>query len=268
MGSPTVGATGVEPLRRAIRAGEDCGLPVMVHIATAPPAIDDVLELLRPGDILTHCFTAQSMKIVHDDGRVRDSARRAIENGIVLDIGHGAGSFSFQTAEALLAQGCRPDTISTDVHQLSIRGPMFDLPTTMTKFLVLGMPLVDVVRAATVRPAELLGISPEVGTLRPGARADIALFRLLEGEFPLYDITGDVRISRRLLRNTLTLAAGRSLPRREPDPPALWVDPIWPSSQTVFTEKQRRLRELGHTPDAFAEQERSTASASTESSGR
>ena len=129
---------------------------------------------------------------------------------------------------------------------------MFDLPTTMSKFLMLGLPLADIVRAATVRPAELLGLSSEVGTLRPGARADIALFRLLDGEFPLHDIEGNVRVSRQLLRNTLTLIGGRTLPRREAEPLAPWVDPIWPSAQTVFTEKQRRLHELGHVPDVFA----------------
>jgi dihydroorotase len=252
MGSPTVGDTGVEALRLAVQAGEECDLPVMVHIAMGPPPIDDVLDLLRPGDIVTHCFTGQSMKIIGPDDRIRDAARRAIERGVLLDIGHGAGSFSFETAEALCSQGYLPDTISTDIHQLSVNGPMFDLPTTMSKFLALGLPLADVVRATTARPAELLGLSSEVGTFRPAARADIALFQLLEGEFPLYDIAGNVRVSRHLLRNTLTLVGGRILARREPDPPAPWVDPIWPSAQIVFTEKQRRLHELGHTPDALA----------------
>ena len=169
----------------------------MVHIAMAPPSIDEVLDLLRPGDICTHAFTGLTMKIVDEEGRMRESTRRALDRGVLLDIGHGTGSFSFETAEALLAQGVRPDTISSDMHQQSIYGPMFDLPTTMTKFLHLGMPLADVVRASTSRPAELLGLEREVGSLRPGVRADIGLFTLLEGSFPLYDIAGETRVSQR-----------------------------------------------------------------------
>src|SRR5262245_11285930 len=154
MGSPTVGENGLEPLRRARRAAEECELPLMVHIAFGPPEIDDVLALMRPGDILTHCFTGLTMKIVDDDGRLRDFARRAWDSGVVMDTGHGTGSFSYETAEALMSAGRRPDVISTDLHQLSAKGPAFDLPTCMSKFLHLGMPLRDVVAACTVRPAE------------------------------------------------------------------------------------------------------------------
>jgi dihydroorotase len=252
IGTPTVGDTGVESLRRAIQAGEECGLPVMVHIAMAPPSVDEVLDLLRSGDICTHSFTGLTMKIVDEEGRLRDSARRALDRGVLLDIGHGTGSFAFTSAEALLAQGVRPDTISTDLHQQSVYGPMFDLPTTMTKFLHLGMSLSDVARAVTVRPAQVLGLEPEVGTLRLGARADIALFTLLEGEFPLYDVAGEVRLSRTLLRNRLTILGGRELVRKAPQPRAFWTEPTWPPGQLVFTEKQQRLHDLGHTPDAMA----------------
>ena len=252
IGTPTVGNTGVESLRRAVQAGDDCELPVMVHIAIGPPSIDDVLDLLRPGDICTHSFTGLSMKLVDGDGRLREAARRAIDRGVLLDIGHGTGSFAFATAEALLAQNVRPDSISSDMHQQSIYGPMFDLPTTMTKFHALGMSLPDVVRASTSRPAEILGLESEVGTLRPGARADMGIFRLLDGEFPLYDIDGEVRTSPVLLRNVLTLFGGRELVRREPEPRAFWTEPTWPPGQVVFTKKQQRLHELGHTPDAMA----------------
>ncbi|HEY5058884.1 MAG TPA: amidohydrolase/deacetylase family metallohydrolase [Gaiellaceae bacterium] len=252
IGTPTVGATGVESLRRAVQAGDECGLPVMVHIAMAPPSVDEVLDLLRPGDICTHAFTGLTMKMIDGEGRLLESARRALDRGVHLDIGHGTGSFSFETAEALLAQGVQPDTISTDVHQQSIHGPMFDLPTTMTKFLALGMSLPDVVRASTSRPAEIIGLERDVGTLRPGARADIGLFSLLEGEFPLYDIAGEMRLSPVLLRNTLTILGGRELPRREPEPRAFWTEPTWPEGQIVFTAKQQLLHELGHTPDAMA----------------
>ena len=155
MGTPTVGDNGLEPLRRARRAADECGLPLMVHIAFGPPEVDDVLELMRPGDILTHCFTGLTMKLLDERGRIRDSAQRAWDSGIVMDIGHGMGSFSFETAEALLAAGRRPDVISTDLHQMSINGPAYDMPTCMSKFLQLGMSLRDVVAATTSRPAEV-----------------------------------------------------------------------------------------------------------------
>ena len=103
IGTPTVGDNGIEPLRRARRAAEECGLSLMVHIADGPPAIEDVLPLLRPNDVLTHCFTGMSMRIVDDDGRILPAVERVWDAGVVMDIGHGTGSFSFATAEALIA---------------------------------------------------------------------------------------------------------------------------------------------------------------------
>jgi dihydroorotase len=124
----------------------------------------------------------------------------------------------------------------------------------MSKFLHLGLSLRDVVKAATSRPAEVLGIDRDVGTLRPGSRADVALFRLHQGRFPLYDIAGAVREAGRLLVNTLTIVGGRPLERLAPTPPAPWAeDPIWPQAQQPFTEQQRKLRDLGHTPRSMAD---------------
>ena len=111
MGTPTVGDNGLEPLRLARRAADKCELPLMVHIAFGPPGIDEVVALMRPGDILTHCFTGLTMKIVDDEGRLYDVARRAWDAGVVMDIGHGTGSFSYETAEALMSAGRRPDVI-------------------------------------------------------------------------------------------------------------------------------------------------------------
>ena len=252
MGTPTVGENGLEPLRRARRAAEECELPLMVHIAFGPPEIDDVLALMRPGDVLTHCFTGLSMKIVDDAGRLRDFAKRAWDSGVVMDIGHGTGSFSYETAETLMSAGRRPDVISTDLHQLSVKGPAYDLPTCMSKLLHLGMPLRDVVAATTVRPAEILGIHRDVGTLRPGSFADVALFRVLPGSFPLYDIWGVMREASRLIVNTLTIVGGRPLAPLPPEPPAPWAeDPIWPELQKELADRLQAMRDHGHTPAAM-----------------
>src|SRR5262249_49768396 len=211
-----------------------------------------VLALMRPGDILTHCFTGLPMKIVDDDGRLHNFAKRAWDSGVVMDIGHGTGSFSYGTAEALMSAGRRPDVISTDLHQLSVQGPAYDLPTCMSKFLHLGMELRDVVAASTVRPAELLRIDDDVGTLRTGSFADIALFRLLTGTFPLYDIFGEMRAASSLLVNTLTVVGGRPLVTMPPEPPAPWAqEPIWPDLQKEFADRLRAMREPGHTPAAM-----------------
>jgi dihydroorotase len=252
MGTPTVGDNGLEPLRLARRAAEECELPLMVHVAFGPPTVEEILPLLRPGDVLTHCFTGLDMKIVDDDGRLLELARQAWDSGVVMDIGHGTGSFAYSTAEALMDAGRRPDVISTDLHQLSIKGPAFDLPTTMSKFLHLGMPLADVVRAATSRPAEVLGIDDEIGTLRPGSLADVAVFRLLPGRFPLYDIWGEMREAANLLVNTHTLVGGRELDPLPPQRPAPWAhEPIWPALQKEFSDRLREMRERGHTPAAL-----------------
>ena len=169
-----------------------------------------------------------------------------------MDIGHGTGSFSYETAEALMDVGRLPDVISTDLHQLSINGPAYDLPTCMSKFLHLGMSLEDVVRATTSRPAEILGLEREIGTLRPGSLADIAVFRLLPGRFPLYDIWGEMREAGALLVNTQTIVGGRPFEPLPAQAPAPWAaDPIWPDAQKPFTERQQALRDRGHTPAAL-----------------
>jgi dihydroorotase len=192
------------------------------------------------------------MRIIDENGKIRDSARRAWESGVIMDIGHGAGSFSFETAEALLTAGYRPDVISSDIHQLSIHGPMFDLPTCLSKFMSLGMSFAEVVRAATLRPAEVLGLQAEIGTLRPGAYADIALFQIVQGAFPFYDIHMEMRAGRALIRNTLTIVGGRSLLRQPPDPPAPWID---------LLESQRELIARGHLPELMERRQASGSSA-------
>jgi dihydroorotase len=205
----TTGESGIEPLRLARRAAERCGLPMMVHIGKGPPTVDEVLALMRPGDILTHCFTGQNMRIIDDHGRIREDAKRAWDMGVVMDVGHGGGSFSFETAEALMSASYRPDVISTDIHQASILGPLFDMPTCLSKFMALGMSFADVIEAATVRPAATLGLNKEIGALRVGALADVALFTIEEGHFPLYDIHMARRDGKALIRNTRTFVHDR-----------------------------------------------------------
>jgi dihydroorotase len=243
MGTGKFGNQGLEPLRAARRASEETGLPLMVHIAIAPPAIEDVLDLMRPGDILTHSFTGLSERLLDDDGQVRATAHEARERGVLLDIGHGSGSFSFESAEALTRAGIWPDTISTDLHQVSMPGPnlldplaidviarvkgdgspAFTLLTVMSKFLHLGMPLRDIVRAVTETPARVIGLAGQAGTLAVGARADVAVLRLVDGDFELYDIHGNKRQATRMLRHERTILDGRPLQPLPMPPLPPWV---------------------------------------------
>jgi dihydroorotase len=235
----TVGEHGLEPLRRARRAADSCALPLMVHVTWGPPWLDEILELTRPGDVLTHCTTGLSNRLVDDEGRVVDAALRARERGVIMDVGHGSGSFSWASAERLIERGLGPDVISSDIHQLSVHGPMFDLPTCLSKFLALGVPLRDVIAAATVRPAAVLGLDREVGTLAVGANADVALFDVERGSFGLYDVHHERREGRELLRNTLTLVGGRRLPAKAAPPPAPWLE-LTPAQR----ERDAALRRL------------------------
>jgi dihydroorotase len=189
------------------------------------------------------------MKLFDDDGRLIEVARRAIDAGVILDIGHGAGSFAFRTAEAALAAGIRPHAISTDMHQMSVAGPMFDLPTCLSKFLALGLSIRDVVAMATQGPARILRYEHR-GTLRVGALADIALFRLQDGIFPFYDNTQEMRSGRQLLRNAMTIVGGRVLERRAASPRAVWAE-HWDRGGTNARIRafQCELVAKGHTPE-------------------
>ena len=198
----------IEPLRRAKRVAELMGLPVMVCTYFAPPSLSQILPLLGEGDIQTH-FYGNFTGLVGEDGKIIPAAIAARDRGVVFDVGHGAGSFDFDVARQALAEGFTPDTISTDIHVESINGPVYDLPTTMAKFMALGMSLQDVVQATTLRPAQVLHMQDVIGSLRVGMEADVAVFDLVEGEFDLVDTEGHHVTGTRRLASVLTMKAGR-----------------------------------------------------------
>ncbi len=199
----------LEVLRRAREAADAAGLPVMVHIGGSHSTVPEILNLMQPGDVITHSFRGGEGGILDPQGRVLDEVLESVASGIHLDIGHGAGSFSFDTAEKALGQGLLPGTISSDVHQFNVQGPVFDLATTVSKFLHLGLSLEEAVRRVTANPAQVFGRLNQLGTLREGAEADIAVFALDDGEFRLTDALGATRTGRRLLRPVATVKAGR-----------------------------------------------------------
>ena len=208
----TTRGVGITPLEKARELADRVGLPLMTHIGNGPPSIEEVMALLRPGDILTHCCTGNNMRVLGDDGHVLPELRRLHDLGVVLDVGHGTGSFAYSSAEAMLADGLKPDVISSDIHQMAIQGPMFDMPTTLSKFLNIGMSLEDVIACATINPAKAVGLDG-AGTLAPGAAADIALFKIESGDYWFYDIEMAERTGDQMLVSTMTFVDGEELPR-------------------------------------------------------
>ncbi len=204
----TVGANGIEPLRRARLAADQLNLPVMVHIAMGPPELADVLALMRPGDILTHCHNARSNRLVDVSTRqMRLDVKEAHARGIVLDVGHGQGSFSYESAEMLLQAGELPDTISTDIHSGNLNGPVYDLPTTLSKFMLLGMPFTETIARCTAHVATAID-RPDLGTLAIGSVADIAGLAVRDGSFTLTDSMGCSRQAEKLVVCQLTVRHG------------------------------------------------------------
>ncbi|MEO6013973.1 MAG: amidohydrolase/deacetylase family metallohydrolase [Devosia sp.] len=188
------GGSGIAPLDVALLVAEETGLPLMVHIDEPPPTYEAVVSRLRPGDVLTHCFRPFPNSPLTADRRPRPAILEARERGVLFDVGHGMGSFSFEVARAMLAAGFAPDTISSDIHDLNIDGPVFDQATTLSKFLALGMPLTEIIRATTEAPAAAIR-RLELGTLRPGAEADASIFSLQSGRYELTDSTGMMNVA-------------------------------------------------------------------------
>lgn len=220
--SSTTRGTGIEPLKLARQLADFVDLPLMVHIGAGPPFPAEIAPYLKGGDILTHCFTGQNMKIVDESGDMLPEFKELVKQGLVLDIGHGAGSFSFDTTEKMLAHGVMPDVISTDIHQLAVQGPCFDMPTTLSKFLSFGMTLSQVIERATSKPAAAMR-RPDLGTLKPGSLADVALFRMEEGPVTFQDIHMNERQGNQRLINTLTMIGGEVLERVEDPPLQPWA---------------------------------------------
>ena len=201
------GASGAHPLDIAIETADELGLPVMAHLDNPPPSRLEVLERLRPGDILTHCFRPFPNAPADGRGNVRAETLRARERGIFFDIGHGQGSFGFKTTRAMLAGGFLPDCISSDVHSISIDGPAYDLLVTMSKFLCLDMPLDAVIRATTEGPASAIR-RPELGRLSEGGIGDASVIEIEEGEFDYVDVMGELLKGDRGIRPRGTVQNG------------------------------------------------------------
>lgn len=215
-----VGENGLEPLRRAIRATEVAGndARVMCHIGDAPGDLSALLDLLRPGDILTHSYSGAGNNVVQK-GKVLPAALEAKQRGVIIDVGHGGGSFDYAVAEPAIDQGLTPTTISSDIHALSGNTPgMPYLPWVMSKFLNLGFSLEEVVARVTSAPSAVINRVDKLGTLQVGAPADVSILELLEEPVEFIDTKRNSRSGTRWLKPVTVVRAGVPFGRPYPMP--------------------------------------------------
>jgi len=208
-----------EPVKLARKTAAMCGVPLMIHITDSPIPLPEILAEMAPGDIITHCYHGRAHGIMGQEKQfVLKEVVEAQRHGIIFDCAHGRNHFSFRMIEKALDQGFLPDTISTDLTFTSATyGPVWDLLTTMSKLLHFGMSLDDIVARATAAPAKILGYDGTVGTLKPGANADIAVLELRDGNFELTDSEGSTITAKRRLIAQMTLRDGRVCYERPAD---------------------------------------------------
>lgn len=213
------GDQALEPVKLALEVARAVDRPLMVHINVPPPGRAEVLGLLCKGDILTHAFRGHPNAGVDRKGRVTPEMWEARERGVIMDLGHGGGSFSWDVTAQMLEQGFPPDVISSDIH-LSCRFhptwpgmPAFNMPNAMSKLLSLGMEIDEVIRAATVSPAAAIGQAGKLGTLEPGSVADVSVLRIEDGSFSYFDPFAGERKGTKRVVPRFAVVGGRLMTR-------------------------------------------------------
>ena len=189
LGKRTSGDNGIFPLAIAKEVADKTNLPIMVHIDEAPPSYSEVLDQMRPNDILTHCFRPSPNSPVDKTGTILPAVLKARKKGVLFDVGHGMGSFCFKVAQIMIRKKFYPDTISSDIHAMCIDGPAHDLVTTLSKFLNLGMSFYEVINSCTWNAAKALN-RPELGNLKIGSKADVSILKVEKGKFEFFDVNG------------------------------------------------------------------------------
>lgn len=199
-----VGSWGITPAKIAKRIAEMCELPLMVHVGEPPPLIDEVFDILTPGDIVTHCFNGKRAGSIRDTPALWAQARQLSDSGVRMDIGHGAASFDFDVARRAISEGFKPWSISTDLHLRNIAGPVHDLATTASKLLAVGLGLEDAVTAITTNPRSIIGLGGPDG-MAAGRRADFTVFDLADCDMIATDSDGGVLRLEKVLEPRMTI---------------------------------------------------------------
>lgn len=209
-GAEIVGDLGLKPLAETLVLAEEFGVPVMVHCSNPPGKLDDMIAMLRPGDILTHAYQDKGGSLLDANGRISKTAWDARERGVIFDVANANIHFSFAVARQALQEGFLPDVISTDLTTRSLyrRPAVFNLLHVLAKYLNMGLTLAQVIKRCTAVPARIMGLADEAGTLRPGGCADIAVLREYERVTEFGDRTGEIMRGSRCLRAMMTVRAG------------------------------------------------------------
>ena len=188
-----IGENSREALRLAIKAGEAPRTPIMVHVGDTAIGMDEIAATLRPGDVITHCYTPQKPSIIDEQGKLLPEVRNAKERGVIFDVGHAGGHFDFNLVRCAMAEGIVPDVISSDLHgRLSQPGfgIVGDLLTTLTKFLLLGLGFDEIIAKCTIDAARVVGWQDRIGSLEVGREADIAVLQIVNEPIRLRDSVG------------------------------------------------------------------------------
>jgi dihydroorotase len=212
-----VGDLGPQAITLAKEAAKELDLPLMVHPGRLPSnlSLADILSILEKGDILTHCFPPsyppKLMKpsILNEKDELLDEVWEAQKKGVIFDVGHGRGSFSFQTAEKALEQGFLPNAISTDLHSYSLIYPVYDMPTTISKFYNMGIPLNKAIELSTISPARVIRLNEKVGTLKTGATGDAVITQIVKGKHEFYDSIDVKRTWNEVIRTKAVISDGK-----------------------------------------------------------
>ena len=207
-----VGGNGLEPLKRAITAAEQSGTKgiVMCHIGDVPQRLEELLDMLRPGDIVAHMYAGAGKNNIVQNGKLLPEALAAQKRGVIMEVAHGAGSFNYKVAVSAIEQGLIPNVISSDIHGYSINSPSNStLPMVMSKFLNMGFSLEDVIAMATVNPAKAIGRVDKLGTLQLGAPGDVSILELIEEPIKLVDTQNNYWDGSKYLKPFKTICAGR-----------------------------------------------------------
>jgi dihydroorotase len=207
----SIGENSREALRLAIKAGEATRTPIMVHVGDTAIGMDEIADTLRPGDIITHCYTPQKPSIIDDKGMLLPLVRKAKERGVIFDVGHAGGHFDFNLVERAMGEGIAPDVISSDLHGRLAQpgfGVVGDLPTVLTKFLPLGLSLEQIIANCTSNAARVIGWQDRIGSLEVGREADIAVLQILDDPVTLRDSVGGEKVHQQRIAAKWTIRAG------------------------------------------------------------
>jgi dihydroorotase len=203
------GKNDLECLRRAREAAEASRLPLMVHIDEPYSPLPDILKTMRKGDVFTHFLNGHPHGVLDANGKILPEVFEARQRGVIFDPAQGSAHFSFDVAEKCLKQNFLPDTISTDLVSGSAFGPVYDLPTQVSKFMALGMDLDKAIELVTVKPAGVFDYGSQLGMLRPGTDADIGIFEIQQGTFEFTDSDRQKRIGHQMLINRAVVRRGQ-----------------------------------------------------------